>query len=126
MKSIIGPDNRVAYGVYDEPVDFNVQDFALWNFFGKEIKGLKKRFAFHSFNYLGISSGDYFVGLAAVRLGYLNTVFAYVYKFGEGRIFNYDAKNPGDAGLSFPADPDEYRVPFDSPDVPYSWDLTFH
>jgi dTDP-4-dehydrorhamnose 3,5-epimerase len=23
------------------------------------------------------------------------------------------------------ADPDEYRVPYDSPDVPYNWDLTF-
>ncbi|HUG17053.1 MAG TPA: dTDP-4-dehydrorhamnose 3,5-epimerase family protein [Thermomicrobiales bacterium] len=24
-----------------------------------------------------------------------------------------------------PADPDEYRIPFDSPDIPYSWDITF-
>lgn len=24
-----------------------------------------------------------------------------------------------------PADPDEYRIPFDSPDIPYSWDIKF-
>ncbi len=24
-----------------------------------------------------------------------------------------------------PNDPDEYRVPYDSPDIPYSWDLVF-
>jgi dTDP-4-dehydrorhamnose 3,5-epimerase len=24
-----------------------------------------------------------------------------------------------------PADPDEYRVPYDSPDIPYSWDMRF-
>jgi dTDP-4-dehydrorhamnose 3,5-epimerase len=25
-----------------------------------------------------------------------------------------------------PNDPDEYRIPYDSPDVPYDWDITFH
>ena len=24
-----------------------------------------------------------------------------------------------------PADPDEYRIPYDSPDIPYSWDMKF-
>jgi dTDP-4-dehydrorhamnose 3,5-epimerase len=24
-----------------------------------------------------------------------------------------------------PGDPDEYRIPYDSPDIPYSWDLKF-
>lgn len=24
-----------------------------------------------------------------------------------------------------PADPDEYRIPYDSPEIPYSWDMTF-
>lgn len=24
-----------------------------------------------------------------------------------------------------PADPDEYRIPWDSPDIPYDWNLTF-
>lgn len=112
MKSIIGPDNKVNYGVFDEPVNFNPDDFRLWNFFGKEITGLKRRFAFHSFNYLGISFGDYFVGFAAVRLGYLNTVFAYVYQFGKGIVARFDVKNPLDAFLDFPADPDEYAIKF--------------
>jgi dTDP-4-dehydrorhamnose 3,5-epimerase len=25
-----------------------------------------------------------------------------------------------------PADPDEYRIPYDSPGIPYNWDLEFH
>ncbi|MBI5845927.1 MAG: DUF2804 domain-containing protein [Deltaproteobacteria bacterium] len=112
MKSIIGPDNRVNYGVFDEPVNFNSEDFRLWNFFGKEIGGFRKRWAFHAFNYLGISFGDYFVGFAAVRLGYLNTVFAYVYQFGKGLVAQYDAKNPGNMFLDLPANPDEYAIKF--------------
>jgi dTDP-4-dehydrorhamnose 3,5-epimerase len=34
--------------------------------------------------------------------------------------------------LNFPTepyrrdDPDEYRVPFDSPEIPYDWSITFH
>ncbi|TGL49667.1 DUF2804 domain-containing protein [Leptospira wolffii] len=113
MQKIIGPDNQVRYGVWDGPIDFNYRDFSLLDFFGKEIKGLKKRFAFHSFNYLGIMMEDCLVGIAAVSLGYAYNVFCYLYKYDEGKVFEFDEKGP-DLGLAlkFPANPDEYEILF--------------
>ncbi|ACL06308.1 conserved hypothetical protein [Desulfatibacillum aliphaticivorans] len=110
MKRIIGPNNKVNYGVYDELVDFNYKDFRLMNFFGKEIKGIRKYLALHMFNYIGINAGDYFVGLAAVRLGYMHLVFAYVYDYNQGMLFEMDKKGPGKGKLIFPVNPDEYSI----------------
>ncbi|MCP4135917.1 MAG: DUF2804 domain-containing protein [bacterium] len=111
MYKIIGDNNKVNYGVIDEPVDFNYKDFKLLNFFGKEIKGLKKKYTFHMFNYLGIIADDFLIGLACVDLGYMYNVFCYLYNYKEGLLYEFDTKGRGGSKvLRFPANPDEYRL----------------
>ncbi|EQA45802.1 PF10974 family protein [Leptospira broomii serovar Hurstbridge str. 5399] len=113
MNKIIGPDNQVRYGVWETPIEFNHNDFRLLDFFGKEITGLRKRFAFHTFNYLGLLMEDSIVGIAAVSLGYAYNVFAYLYRFDEGKVYEFNTKGP-DLGLAlkFPVNPDEYQIQF--------------
>ena len=110
MYTIIGENNKVNYGCIDEPVNFNYKDFSLRNFFDSEISGLRKKFAFHTFNYIGIITDDFLVGIAAIELGYMQNVFAYIYHYKEGKIYEYNAKAPSWGPLSFPADPDEYPI----------------
>lgn len=111
MYKIIGDENRVNYGCIDQPVDFNYQDFKLKDFFGKEITGLKKKFAFHKFNYIGIIADDFLIGIATVSLGYAYNVFAYLYDYKEGKVYEFDKKGIRDGkGLVFPANPDEYEI----------------
>ena len=113
MQKIIGEGNKVNYGVFDEKIDFNYRDYRLWNFFGKEIKGLRKKIAMHAFNYVGINAGEVFVGLACVRLGYGHMVFAYVYDYDKGMVFDYNKLGPGRGGLDFPGNPDEYVIKYE-------------
>ncbi|EMI69489.1 DUF2804 domain-containing protein [Leptospira noguchii] len=68
---IIGTENKVNYGVFDGPVEFNHKEFQLLDFFGKEISGFRKRFAFKKFNYIGIITDEFLIGFAAVSLGYV-------------------------------------------------------
>ncbi len=111
MYKIIGERNKVNYGVIDEPVDFNYQEFKLLNFFNKEIKGLKKNIAFHAFNYVGIFTESFAVGFAGINLGYLSDCFAFLYDYKKGKIFEMDIKLPKNF-LNFPANPDEYNINF--------------
>ena len=112
MVKIIGDDNKVRYGVWDEPLDYNYKDFALYDFFGREIKGLRKKFAQGAFNYVGVSTGEYLVGAAAVALGYMNMVFAYLFHYQRGLLYAYEAKAPGNFCLDFPFNPDGYDIRF--------------
>lgn len=109
---IIGENNKVNYGVFDELLEFNHERFRLLDFFGKEIKGFRRNWALHAFNYLGIVGPDYLIGLAAVRLGYLHTVFAYLYDYEKGMLLSYDTKGPGGGALKFPINPDVYAIQF--------------
>jgi len=113
MYKLIGENNKVNYGSIDEPIDFNYKDFKLLNFFGKEIKGIKKKFAFHKFNYIGIIADEYLVGFAAVSLGYMHNVFAYLFDYKKGVIYEYNAIGLGDEKkLLFGVNPDEYEISF--------------
>jgi len=113
MYKLIGENNKVNYGSIDEPIDFNYKDFKLLNFFGKEIRGLKKKFAFHKFNYIGIITDDYLVGFAAVSLSYMHNVFAYLFDYKKGLLFEYNTIGLGDEKkLLFPVNPDEYEIRF--------------
>ncbi|WP_036041524.1 DUF2804 domain-containing protein [Leptospira alstonii] len=110
---IIGSENKVNYGVFDGPVEFNYKEFQLLDFFGKEIRGLKKRFAFKRFNYMGIITEEFLIGFAAVSLGYVYNVFAYLYHYKDGLLYEFDTKGLDIGnGLQFPADPDEYKIRF--------------
>ncbi len=112
MYRIIDERNRVRYGCIDGPVDFNYRDFRLMNFFGKETGKLKKRLAFHKFNYLGIITDRFIVGFAAVDLSYAHNVFAYLFDYDRGILFEYDAVGPGNTRLNFNSNPDEYGIDF--------------
>ncbi|TFH42065.1 MAG: DUF2804 domain-containing protein [Chrysiogenales bacterium] len=112
MYTIIGPDNRVRYGCIDEPVDFNYRDFRLLDFLGRETGRLRKRFAFHKFNYLGVITDRFIVGFAAVDLTYAHNVFAYLFDYAGGLLYEYDALWPGNARLNFNTHPDEYAIDF--------------
>lgn len=113
MYTIIGEQNKVRYGCIDESVNFNYQDYTLTDFFGKEIRGLRKRFAVHTFNYLGIITDEYLVGIAAVNLGYMQNVFAYVYDYTKGKVFETNIMAPPWGPLSFPVNPDEYEIHYE-------------
>ncbi len=97
MYKIIGKDNRVNYGCIDEPIEWNYTDFKLLDFFNKEIKGFKKKFAYHQFNYVGITAGQYILGFATVDLGYLYNVFAFIYSKEQGTFFEFNEKCLGNS-----------------------------
>ena len=113
MYKLIGEQNKVNYGCIDEPILWNYEEFKLLDFFNREVKGFKKKFAYHQFNYIGITAGEYIVGFATVDLGYLKNVFAFLYKKGEGIIIETDDKCLGfSKKMNFPRNPDSYVTTF--------------
>ncbi len=113
MRPVIQPNGQPDYSVFDEPVRFNHEDFKLRNFFGKPVTGIRKKLAFHAFNFLGVLSPDHVAGIAAVNLGYMHVLFAYIYSFSKGNLFSWETRGPGQGRLFFPADPDEYEIRFE-------------
>ncbi|WP_061231312.1 DUF2804 domain-containing protein [Leptospira interrogans] len=110
---VIGAENKVNYGVFDGPVEFNYKEFQLLDFFGKEISGFRKRFAFKKFNYIGIITDEFLIGFAVVSLGYVYNVFAYLYHYKDGILFEFDTKGlDNENKLQFPVNPDEYKIQF--------------
>jgi len=113
MHNIIGPDNKVNYGCIDGPVNFNYQDFILKNFSGKTAGSLKKRFTFHKFNYMGIISNNFLIGIGTVSLGYAYNVFVYYYDYEHGIVYEFDRKGVRDGKtLIIPPDPDVHTIKF--------------
>ncbi|MBU0927166.1 MAG: DUF2804 domain-containing protein [Spirochaetes bacterium] len=116
MRKIIGEGNRVNYGCIDEPVEWNVSDFKLLDFFDREVTGLRKKLAYHKFNFMGINSGDYAIGFAVVDLGFLYDVFAYLYHRADGLAYSLDVKLPKSTkAIAFPDDPDNHRISVSAP-----------
>lgn len=115
MHKLIGENNRVNYGCIDQPIEWNYEKFRLLDFFGKEIRGIRKRLVYHQFNYIGMTAGEYIIGFALVDLGYLRNVFAFIYEKGRGVLFESDDKCPGfSKKMSFPRNPDNYTAAFKS------------
>lgn len=115
MYQLIGENNRVNYGCIDEPIEWNYEGFRLLDFFGREIRGVRKKFAYHQFNYVGMTAGDYVLGFATVDLGYLYNVFAFIYQKGRGVLFESDDKCLGfSKKMNFPRNPDHYTTTFQS------------
>lgn len=111
MYKIIGEGNRVNYGVIDETVEWNVADFELRDFFDRPVKGLRRRMAYHKFNFMGLNCGDLAVGFALVDLGFTYDLFAYAYRRGTGLVFSFDVKMPlWDRRVSFPDNPDRHLI----------------
>ena len=116
MYKLIGENNKVNYGSVDELLDFNYMDFKLLDFFDKEIKGFKKKFAFHTFNYIGIISENYLIGVAVVNLGYLANIFAFIYDYKKGKIYEC-ITNQLPSKIDFPLNPDEYEIKFSGKNI---------
>ncbi|RDG30143.1 MULTISPECIES: DUF2804 domain-containing protein [unclassified Oceanispirochaeta] len=115
MIKLIGENNKVNYGCIDDAIEWNYEDFILRDFFNKEIKGGKKKRAYHQFNYIGITAGEYMIGFAIVDLGSIKNVFGFLYKQGEGLLFESDDKALGGSGkMDFPRNPDAYVAKFQS------------
>lgn len=115
MYKLIGENNRVNYGCIDEPIEWNYKKFKLLDFFNKEIKGIRKKFAYHQFNYVGITAGNYILGFATVDLGYLYDVFAFIHGKEQGILFESDDKALGiSQKMNFPRNPDNYLTTFKS------------
>lgn len=115
MRKTIGENNKVLYGSIDEPLDWNYKDFKLLNFFNKEIKGLRKKFTYHQFNYIGILNPEFVIGIAIVDLGHTYSLFSFYYdlKMGmEAKFFKMGIKC--DRKLSFDKNPDKYIIEFKS------------
>lgn len=113
MIKLIGDNNKVNYGCIDEPIEWNYEDFELRDFFNKEIKGLKKKMAYHQFNYIGITAGEYIAGFAVVDLGLIKNVFGFIYRKGEGILLESDDKCLGSSKqMDFPRNPDNHITEF--------------
>jgi len=113
MYDIIGDNNKVNYGVIDEPVNWNIDDFKLKNFFNKEIKGAKRKWTYKQFNYIGISNKNFVIGIAVVSLGYGYSIFAYFYDTKNGMVYEFEKTKIGSSKkLNFPKNPDEYIIEF--------------
>lgn len=111
MRKIVGEGNRVNYGVFDEEVEWNAADFELRDFFDRPVAGLRRRMAYHKFNFMGLNCGGLAVGFALVDLGFAYDVFAYAYRRGGGLLFSFDAKLPlWDRRVAFPDDPDRHLI----------------
>ena len=73
----------------------------------------EKKRAYHQFNYIGISTGEYIAGFALVDLGILHNAFSFLCRKGEGIIFESNEKClPFRKKLSFPRNPDCYKASF--------------
>jgi len=113
MHALVGEKGQANHGCFDGPIRFNPEDFKLRGFFGREIRGFRKKLAFGAFNFLGIVTDDFLVGMAAVRLGYAANVFGYLFDFRTGKLFEGSAQTlPG--SLQFPLDPDASTIRFSS------------
>jgi hypothetical protein len=108
---LIDEAGRVRYGCFDGPLAFNHGDFRLRGFYGGEVSALRRRLALGGFTFIGISTGEVFVGLAAVRLGYAAQVFGYAFDFTTGRVTEAAARTLP-YRLAFPLDPDESAIGF--------------
>ncbi|HOO71982.1 MAG TPA: DUF2804 family protein [Spirochaetota bacterium] len=113
---IIRPDNSIEAGYLEgEPLNFNCEDYRLHNAAGKTITGIRRRFRFHIFNYLGIITGEHLIGLAAVSLGFADNVFAYIIDLKKGMLFEYKNITPtvfGPSSLYSAYQPDNYNISF--------------
>jgi len=108
---LVDAKGQVRHGCFDGPVQLDAQAFRLRNFFGREIRGLRKHLALGGFNFVGFATDEALVGVAAVRLGYASQVFGYLYDFKANRLFEQSVRGLP-SSLSFPLEPDAHVIHF--------------
>ena len=112
MKKIIKASNKVEYGCIDELIDYNYQDFKLNDFFNNKMNSIKKKLAYHQFNYIGFICDDNVIGLAIVDLGYIRNIFCFIYNYEDGLILDFSKNFINKKNIIFPRNPDEHNINF--------------
>ncbi len=127
MIQLIGKHNKVHYGCIDDTIEWNYKDFILRDFFNKEITGIRKRRAYHQFNYIGITAGEYIVGFAMIDLALIKQAFGFLYKAGEGMLVTCKSNCLGiSKKMDFPRNPDAYIATFRSKNISTSIEKNHH
>jgi Protein of unknown function (DUF2804) len=119
MNKLVTKDNRVNFGCFDEPINFNNNDFKLTTLLGGKKSPFGRKFAAGGFNFIGISSDDFIAGIGAVQLGYLANVFGFLYEFKNGMKHDF-SRMILPSSLKFPLNPDESVITYSSRGVVYS------
>lgn len=110
---IIGENNKVNYGMIDEPIIYNQKDFTLKSIFNKNISAFKQKYHYHQFNYLGILNQEYAIGIATVDLTFAYSIFAFVYKFNQGILFKKElTKLIRGKNFAFDRNPENYHIEY--------------
>ncbi|RJP86578.1 MAG: DUF2804 domain-containing protein [Desulfobacteraceae bacterium] len=87
MQRLINDAGRVAFGVFDSPVDeINYKDYPLTSPMGFKWPGLFNGLKFNQFVFFGLTGPDVMVGLAVVDLKFLSNAFLYVYDRKQGLV----------------------------------------
>jgi hypothetical protein len=113
-RKIIDKNGNLLVGkIENQEIDFNYKDYKLLNFFDKEVKGLKKRFKFHHFNYYAVLSDKYVFAFAIIDLGYVKSIFLYLYDYKGNFLFKTDKKMMGSSKkMNFPINPDKHEIKY--------------
>jgi len=111
VHKLIDKNGNVIYGSFDEPIQFNHEDFKLRNFFGKEVTGLRKKIAFNTFNYIAVTTDEFIAGFATVNLGYANNIFGYIHRYDTGEFFETN-RILLPSKISFPGNPDMHDIEY--------------
>lgn len=101
---LIGPDGRPCFGLYSQPLTaLNLEDFRPYG--TKDIASAAKRwilrYRIKRWEYLGLCTEDLIFGLAAIHLGYMCNLFAYLYERKTDRISEYNIITPGGRAARF-------------------------
>jgi hypothetical protein len=113
--NLVDERGRVQHGCFDGPVCLDAKAFRLRNFFGREVRGLRKRLGLGAFTFVGLITDEVMAGLAAVRLGYASQVFAYLYDGHTGQLTERSVRAlPG--RIVFPLEPDAHDISFTGSD----------
>ncbi|MCP4162531.1 MAG: DUF2804 domain-containing protein [Deltaproteobacteria bacterium] len=70
-------NGKVNFGLFDTPVEINLQDYDLKSPFGKKIRGFKNRL--NQFHFTGISGKRFMIGIAVVDLKLISNGFIHIY-----------------------------------------------
>jgi hypothetical protein len=119
MNKLVSMENRINFGCYDGPIHFNNDDFRLTTLFGRTKSSFGRKFAAGGFNFVGIVSDDYCIGIGAVHLGYLANIFGFLYEYKNGMKLDF-TRMILPSSLKFPINPDESEIAYASRGVSYS------
>jgi hypothetical protein len=119
MSKLVTKDNRINFGCFDGPINFNNDDFRLTTLFGGKKSSVGRKFAAGAFNFVVIASDEYCIGIGAVQLGYLANIFGFLYEYDKGMKCDF-ARLILPSSLKFPLNPDESEIEYTSRGVSYS------